>query len=64
MHRLAAFCLLSTTLAGAAALIWKNWDTLGPKFFALIDTISTYFGNLKDRAIEAGRNRSRIQRIG
>lgn len=47
---------LITAIAMGAMLIWKHWDTLGPRFFALIDKISTYFGGLKDRAIEAGRN--------
>ena len=47
---------LIAAIAAGAIYIWQNWDTLGPKFFALIDTISSYFGNLKDRAIEAGRN--------
>lgn len=47
---------LIALIAAGAMYIWNNWDTLGPKFFALIDRISSYFGNLKDRAIEAGRN--------
>lgn len=47
---------LISLLAAGAMYVWKNWDTLGPKFFALIDRIGTYFGGLKDRAIEAGRN--------
>lgn len=47
---------LITALAAGALYVWQNWDTLGPKFFALIDKISNYFGGLKDRALEAGRN--------
>ena len=47
---------LITAIAAGALYVWQNWDTLGPKFRALIDTIGNYFGNLKDRAIEAGRN--------
>lgn len=35
--------LLITTLAGAAALIWANWDTLGPKFAAMWDRIKAIF---------------------
>lgn len=34
---------LITLVAGAAALIWANWDTLGPKFAAMWDRIKTIF---------------------
>lgn len=34
---------LITLLTGAAALVWANWDTLGPKFTALWDRIKTIF---------------------
>jgi len=47
---------LITAIAAGALYVWQNWDTLGPRFRALIDSIGNYFGNLKDRAIEAGRN--------
>lgn len=47
---------LIVAIAAGALYIWKNWDTLGPKFMALVDRIASYFGGLKDRAIEAGRN--------
>lgn len=34
---------LITLVAGAAALIWANWDTLGPKFAAMWDRIKAIF---------------------
>ncbi len=46
---------LISLIAAGAIYIWQNWDTLGPKFFALVDKISGYFGGLKDRALESGR---------
>lgn len=39
-HPIIAFI---TLVAGAAALIWANWDTLGPKFTALWDKIKGIF---------------------
>ncbi|WP_079433557.1 phage tail tape measure protein [Zoogloea sp. LCSB751] len=34
--------LLITTLAGAAALIWKNWDAIGPKLSEWWDRLSNF----------------------
>lgn len=42
--------LLITTLAGAAALIWKNWDTIGPKLSEWWDRLSNFVSE-KMRAI-------------
>lgn len=41
-HPIIAFI---TLVAGAAALIWANWDTLGPKFMALWDKIKGIFSS-------------------
>ncbi len=41
-------------IAGAALLIWANWGTLGPKFWALISKVSGYLTGLKDAALSAG----------
>ncbi len=47
---------LITAIAAGALYVWQNWDSLGPKIMAVIDRIGSYFGGLKDRALEAGRN--------
>ncbi|WP_342703369.1 hypothetical protein OHZ10_00835 [Burkholderia arboris] len=36
-------------IAMAAVYIWQNWDTLGPKFLALWETIKDAFGAASDR---------------
>ena len=38
-----AISAIVAVIAGAAYLIWKNWDTLGPKFAALWAGIKTIF---------------------
>ncbi|VWD56358.1 membrane protein [Burkholderia lata] len=35
-------------IAGAAIYVWQNWDTLGPKFLALWETIKGAFGAAGD----------------
>ncbi|VWD50018.1 membrane protein [Burkholderia lata] len=35
-------------IAGAAIYVWQNWDTLGPKFLALWETIKEAFGAAGD----------------
>ncbi|MBI2306107.1 MAG: phage tail tape measure protein [Rhodocyclales bacterium] len=45
---------LIAALAAGALYVWSNWDTIGPKFKALLDGIGNWFGGLKDRAIETG----------
>ncbi|MBL8434409.1 MAG: phage tail tape measure protein [Zoogloea sp.] len=42
--------LLITTLAGAAALIWKNWDSIGPKLSEWWDRLGNFVSE-KMRAI-------------
>lgn len=37
--------LLITTLAGAAALIWNNWDTIGPKLSEWWERLSNFIGD-------------------
>lgn len=46
---------LIAAIAAGAIYLWANWDTLGPKFAALIERITGYFGNLKDQALDVGR---------
>lgn len=40
-----AIAAVVAVVAGAAYLIWRNWDTLGPKFAALWEWIKTVFVN-------------------
>lgn len=49
--------LVITAIAAGAYLIWRNWDTLGPKFSALWDGIkagaSSLWGGIKNAASSA-----------
>lgn len=40
--------LVITAIATAALLLWKNWDTVGPKLAAAWDSIKSAFGALAD----------------
>lgn len=37
---------IMTLVAMAAIYVWRNWDTLGPKFWELVESIKSYFGDL------------------
>ena len=40
--------LVVTAIAAAAYLLWKNWDTIGPKLAAVWDSIKSAVGTLVD----------------
>lgn len=45
---------LISILALGALWVWKNWDTIGPRFWGLVNGITTAFTGLKDKFVTVG----------